>query len=94
MNRLMAVSEPRVRQLLTILDSKEQEILSAQCFLAVEKLGDITLRGSKPGETVTDLLEKEYVRWAQRLADIFGVPTYPFSARFKNRGPGSIPVLR
>jgi hypothetical protein len=62
--------------------------------LGVKKAGEIELHPlSERGTLVTDSLEREYVRWSDRLADILGVPHYPFSARFRRRGPGSsIPV--
>ncbi len=76
----------RVIRLLDILDETECRLEQAQKQLSVEKLGDMTLRGATEGETVTDLLEREYSRWAKRLADIFGIPLYPYSARFKRVG--------
>ena len=42
-----------------------------------------------------DMLEREYVRWGWRLADIFGVPIYPYSNRYRMASgtrAGSIPV--
>jgi hypothetical protein len=78
----------RVRKILNILDNIEQQMLCATAQLGVEKLGEITLRGAKAGETHTDMLEREYRRWAKRLADVLGVPFYPFSGRFNTRGPG------
>ena len=41
------------------------------------------------------MLEKEYARWGGRLADVFGVPFYPYSNRYKyNMGTvaGNVPV--
>ena len=68
----------RVQRILCILDQMEQKIEAAACQLQVSQVGDITLRDGLP-----DLLEHEYQRWAKRLADILGVPIYPFAARFK-----------
>lgn len=93
MERLSVLSEPRVLSLLQNLDHVEQCMADACCQLAAEQVGNLKLRGSKPGETYPDLLEREYGRWAKRLADVLGVPLYPFSARFKGgAGAGSIPV--
>jgi hypothetical protein len=82
----------RVRNLLAILDGMEQKILKAICTLTVESVGDIRMRGAQQGMTGTDLLEREYRRWAQRLADCLGVPMYPYANRFG--GGINIPVSR
>lgn len=83
----------RVRSILCTLDQLEDKLRNAACQLAVESVGDLKLRSSKAGETYPDLLEREYVRWANRLADVLGVPLYPFAKRFKNStGIRSVPV--
>lgn len=95
MENLMVSAVPRVREILQVLDNLEQKMIDAQCYLVADELGEISLAGSKDprGRLVTDRFELEYVRWAQRLADIFGCPLYPFSARFQKRsGGGNIPV--
>lgn len=84
----------RVRRMLVTLDDIEERL---GCLVldttAVAKIGDMELRGADYGKTHGDLLEREYVRWARRLADHFGVPLYPYAARFRTgAGPGSIPV--
>ncbi len=89
MENLLPTAVPRVRSILQILDDIEQKMIDAQCYLVVDKLGDITLAGAggdSQNRLGTDRLESEYVRWAQRLVDIFGVPLYPFSARFSRGG--------
>lgn len=83
----------RVRRVLFTLDDIEEKLRSATCILVAEQVGELKLRGAKRGETHPDLLEREYVRWAKRLADILGVPLYHYSSRFRGGGPGrSIPV--
>lgn len=84
----------RVRCILKVLDETEAKIFGAQSTLVADKLGELSLHPLKAqGKLVTDSLEGEYRRWANRLADIFGVPIYPFSDRFKRRGPGtSVPI--
>ena len=69
----------RIRRVLFTLDNIEEQLRAATCVLVAEQIGDIKLRDKHP-----DLLEREYGRWAKRLADILGVPLYPFSSRFKN----------
>jgi hypothetical protein len=85
MNNIMGVSVDRVRSILLVLDKTEAAIDEAQCNLAAAKVGNLELRSATAGETHTDLLEREYVRWAQRLADMLGAPLYPYSARFKGK---------
>ena len=95
MNQLMDDALERVRWLLQTLDESDQAIIAARPQLGVASLDGIQLRGATPGQTVTDLLEREYRRWAERLADVLGVPLYPFSTRFKASGRGgNIPVAR
>lgn len=78
----------RVRRVLFTLDEIETKMQSALCSMIAEQLGTLKLRGD-----YTTRLEAEYTRWANRLADILGVPKYLFSARFQRRGPGtSVPV--
>lgn len=73
----------RVRRILCIMDQIEGKLVEALPQLAAEKLGDMTLRGAEQGVTYPDLLEREYARWGYRLADILGVPVYPYSARYR-----------
>jgi hypothetical protein len=85
----------RVRKILSILDGIEDTMVSpGQATLLAEQLGTMKTRGTAPGQTATDLLEREYVRWAKRLADVMGVPLYPYADRFKRSGSGNVPVRR
>lgn len=77
MANLMPESEARVRSLLVKLDAMEEKLFESADRLVATQLEDLHLRDGEP-----DLLEREYKRWAQRLADILGVPLYPFSTRF------------
>lgn len=80
----------RARTLLGKLDSIEEQMFEpGMQLLYAEQLGELKLRGAKIGETSTDLMEREYVRWANRLADMLGVPLYAYSERFKAKGPGN-----
>jgi len=83
----------RCRKILDALDSIEEQLLDPGVpLLYASQLGELKLRESQRGSTSTDLIEREYVRWANRLADMLGVPLYPYSARFKKSGPGNVPV--
>lgn len=97
MENLMPEAVPRVREILQICDDLEQQMINAQCALKVDGVGTIKMAGSADPKArlVTDRLESEYVRWAMRLVDIFGVPLYPFSERFrKARSGGNVPRRR
>lgn len=79
----------RVRSILAHLDHIEEQMKAATCSLVAEQVGDLKLRGNLP-----DLLEREYVRWAKRLADMLGVPLYAYSDRFRKGSAGrSISVV-
>ena len=85
----------RMRNYLATVARIEQQMQAATCQLAVEKIGDITMRGAKAGQTYPDLLEREYVRWAKRIADMLGVMPYPYSERFRHHtGARMVPVSR
>ena len=83
MDHLMEHSASRVRQLLGVCDGLEQKMIKAACYLTVESVGDIKMRPNKGGESATDALRREYVYWAERLADELGVPYYPYASHFK-----------
>lgn len=77
----------RVRRVLQVLDELEAKLQAASCTLVAGQLGDLQLHpGKDRGEYFTDLLEREYKRWAMRLADILGCPLYKFSTRFGGGG--------
>lgn len=80
----------RVRCILDTLDNIEGQLRAATASLVASQLGNMQLHPLKDkGLLVTDSLEKEYRRWSDRLADILGVPKYPFSSRTRRSGPGS-----
>ena len=88
MNIIIEAAVPRVRRLLKVLDDIEDQMIESQVRLSAKKLDGIELRDNEP-----DMLEREYKRWSGRLADMLGVPPYPYSNR--NKGgikAGSVPV--
>lgn len=90
LNQLIENAVPRVRRVLRVMDNVEEKLIDSQDRLAAKQLDNLQLRDNEP-----DMLEKEYTRWGWRLADIFGVPIYPYSNRYRmNAGTvaGSIPV--
>jgi hypothetical protein len=92
MNRIPEEAIGNVRRLIAILDKIEEQMLDAQDRMKAESLGEITLRKDE-----TDSLEREYARWAKRLADTLGIPLNAYSERFRNgqgRAVLSVPVLQ
>jgi len=81
MNHLTEAGASRTRDLLGVLDGLEKKMLKAACYLTVERIGEIQMRPSS-GAQGTDLIEREYIRWAKRLSDCLGVPYYPHSEKF------------
>lgn len=82
-----------VSRVVGVLDGLELKLVEAQEYLVASKLGEMELRDDHP-----DKLEKEYLRWAKRLADILAAPLNPYSERFRNV-PGmprslNVPVAR
>lgn len=91
MTLILPVAEDKARSILNILDGIECRLVDAQDRLAAKSVDSLTMR---PDETAA--LEGEYLRWANRLADVMGVPLYAYSLRFKRQGQsyaGSIPVM-
>lgn len=82
MANLIEAAVARVQHIIQILDDIETKLVEAQDRLAAAKLGELELRTGEAGQSEPDLLEREYVRWAMRLADILGVPLYPYAKRF------------
>lgn len=90
MNRVIEASIDRIRRILSIMDGIECQLVDAQPRLAASKLGDLELR-----LTETDSLEREYARWGYRLANILGVPVYPYAERYQYGAgvkAGNVPV--
>lgn len=83
MDKILTEFLPTIRQTICVLDGIESQMVSGQPNLAVNKLGEMELRKEH-----LDQLEREYKRWAFRLAEDIGVPVYLFSSRFKGTGQG------
>lgn len=81
-----------VLRLLGVLDNIECRMQGSLDYLPANKLGTLEVRSD-----MMDAFEREYNRWAQRIADILGVPMYPYSQRAKEAAGvmgGNIPVRR
>ena len=87
MENVLPEGVERVRNLLPVLNDLEQKLIDAQCYLVVDSVEEIHMAGAGGdgrNRLVTERLEGEYIRWANRLVDVFGVPLYPFSRRFQS----------
>jgi len=90
MSLLLEAALPRVRSMLKIMDDIEAKLVDAQDRLAAIQLADLKLREDEPSQ-----LEREYVRWGMRLADVVGAPIYAYSTRYRaasTAGAGNVPV--
>lgn len=87
--RVMPASEHRVVAILDKLDAIECRLFEASSELFAKRAD-----GLEPNLEQPDDVEKEYVRWACRLADMLGVMPYPFSQRFQNMAGGKAGNVR
>lgn len=90
MNNVIDQAVGRIIDTLDTLDCLESDMRSASKQLAVQQLGEMKLRNSNDEPNVCDLLEREYVRWAKRLADDLGAPLNVFSERFRSLAGGAV----
>lgn len=82
---------PRVRVMLRRLELCEEKLEESLDRMAVDTVDEVKLRGVQYGNSEQDAIEREYIRWSGRLADIFGVGRYPFSDRYNRPG---VPKIR
>lgn len=95
MDRLIPQAINRVLSILCTLDKIECQMVDALSRLKVQQVGEAKFRNTNDEPSETDLLEKEYARWAKRLADHLGVPLNTFCERFTSGmygGGMSVPV--
>lgn len=78
MNNLPEEAVGNVRRIIVIMDGIEERLIQAQDRLAAKSVGNITMNPTEPAD-----LEKEYFRWAMRLADFLGVPINAYCHRFR-----------
>lgn len=89
MDNLMPNAVARVQAILNTLDNFEMQLGNVGPLLLAQSTdGGVQLRSGRPGMSTPDLLEKEYVRWAQRLSNILGAPLSPYSERFAGLAGG------
>ena len=76
MNDLLPEGEPGVRRCIQELDCIEDQNSTFRSSLEIIRSGSTHIRGSG----AFDELERQYSRWAQKLADTLGSPLNPFSS--------------
>lgn len=87
-NNLLEGMVPQVRTLLQRMDDLETKLTQAEDRLAASSVGDIKLRSDE-----CDMLEKRYVDWGYKLAELLGSPVYALSRRYLRWSGGiNIPV--
>lgn len=93
MDRLIPAAVSRLREIVSTLDQIECQMRDALSRLKAASVGEVKLRGSAGDASEGDLLEREYRRWAERLADHLGVSLNVYSARFSAASdPINLPV--
>lgn len=78
MDKILPEAEDRVRQYLSLLDDIECKMAASVDYLVASAVEGVTLRPD-----AQDAMEREYVRWAQRLSDEIGAPLYALAPRFR-----------
>lgn len=86
-SKVLPSGEPKLRQLLDILDGIETQVISDQETLVVESLDSIKIRPDEFNQ-----LLKQYQWWQRALANILGVPPNPFDQRFTSGGGLNVTV--
>lgn len=80
-----------ILRILNILDNIECKMVEGQDYLPASKLGNLDVRP----DHIAQLLET-YYDWSGKLADILGVPPYPYARRNQAAvlGSGNVRVRR
>jgi hypothetical protein len=76
MNKVLESSIPKVQQYLNILDTIEGQMVEDMELLAIDAIGDITVRKDEQ-----EALVKRYDYWVANLANILGCYRNPFDKR-------------
>lgn len=92
MDRLKETTVGRVIRILNELDDIELQMSKERRCLKVQQIETLKFRNSNEEPNVIDLLEREYSRWAKRLADDLGVPLNVYSERFRSGMYENVPT--
>jgi len=88
MNRLLVAALPLVRQILLILEGIEEQMVTDQELMAVNRLGEIEVN-QKEQRQLTD----KYDYWVAALSNALGVPRNPFDKRLGAGSGINAPVM-
>lgn len=80
-----AYAVDQVKQYVQTMDSIDAQIANATCLVKAKVVGDI-----QPNIDGPEYLEREYVRWGWRLADLLGCTPNPLSVRYGAAGGGGL----
>lgn len=88
MEKILPAAENEVRRHIAILDGIEAQMVCDHELLAVNQLGEITIRSDEQ-----EALDKRYLRWRKGLANLLCVVPNPFDPRYPSAGAGiNVPV--
>lgn len=88
---ILPANEPKVKRIIQVLDAIECRMIDS----ATSGYPAIRAEDIEPNNREPDDLEREFVRWAMRLADLLGCPVSPWSERFKVKSnTGNIRIVR
>lgn len=90
MDRILPAAVSRLQEIVRTLDQIECAMRDSIVRLKAAQVGEVRLRGAAGDESEGELLEREYRRWAGRLADHLGVALNVYSERFRG-DPMSVP---
>lgn len=86
-DQVLPEAEGEVRRLVAILDEIEAQMVCDHELLAVEKIGELTTRSDEQ-----EKLEKRYLRWRSKLANLLGIIPNPFDQRYSSFGGSTMGV--
>ena len=81
MDRLLPEALSKFREILTILDTIEQQKVADLELLAITSLGSINIQRDEQ-----KLLNQQYLEWRQALCSMLGIQPNPFDNRFGGMG--------
>ncbi len=96
MDRVIPAAVGRIIRILNELDDIELQMSAGRKNLKVQQIETLKLRNDNEEPNEIDLLEREYLRWGQRLANQLGVPLNVYSERYAGGGEGirNVPIAQ
>ena len=79
----------QIKSITQTMDTIEQNLANVSCLVKAIVVGDI-----QPNLDAGEYLEREYVRWGWRIADLLSICPNPYSPRYGAGGSGlNVPVM-